>query len=56
VLTGELRLGYGTRLDPSRAQAFPRGSYLFVPAGAVHFDGADVDTVIIGNAVGRFVA
>jgi quercetin dioxygenase-like cupin family protein len=52
VMTGELRLGYGSTLDPSAAQAFRQGSYLFVPAGEVHFDGAEVDTVILGAAVG----
>ena len=52
VMSGELRLGYGTDADRSRAQAFPAGSFLYVPAGMVHFDGAEVDTVILGNAVG----
>ncbi|MEO7587695.1 MAG: hypothetical protein ABIS84_06665 [Arachnia sp.] len=32
--------------------AYPSGSFLWVPAGAVHFDGANEDTVIIGTAVG----
>lgn len=50
VMSGELRLGYG--VDRSRAQAFPAGSFLYVPAGMVHVDGAEVDTVILGNAVG----
>ena len=52
VMSGELRLGYGTTLDPTAAQVFGVGSYLYVPAGAVHFDGAETDTIILGNAVG----
>jgi quercetin dioxygenase-like cupin family protein len=52
VMSGELRLAYGTRFDRSAAQAFGVGSYLFVPAGDVHFDGAETDTIILGNAVG----
>lgn len=52
VMSGELKLAYGTHADQSLAQAYAAGSYLFVPAGDVHFDGADVDTIILGNAVG----
>jgi uncharacterized RmlC-like cupin family protein len=52
VVRGELRPGYGTTLERSAATAYPVGSFLRVPAGAVHFDGAEVDTVIIGTAVG----
>jgi uncharacterized RmlC-like cupin family protein len=52
VARGELQLGYGTRLDRSAATAYPAGSFVRVPAGAMHFDGAEVDTVIIGTAVG----
>lgn len=52
VARGVLKLGYGDGADRSRAIAYPAGSYLVVPAGAVHFDGADEDTIIIGTAVG----
>ncbi|MDQ5975797.1 MAG: hypothetical protein QG661_3006 [Actinomycetota bacterium] len=52
VMAGELRLAYGEDGDRSAAQRFGVGSYLFVPAGAVHFDGAETDTIILGNAVG----
>lgn len=52
VLSGALRLAYGTELDRARAARHPAGSYLFVPAGHVHFDGTDEDTVILGTAVG----
>jgi quercetin dioxygenase-like cupin family protein len=52
VARGTLRLGYGDTLDRSRAIAYPAGSYLLVPAGAHHFDGADEDTLIFGTALG----
>lgn len=52
VMSGELRLAYGTRFDRAAAQVFRVGSYLYVPAGDVHFDGAETDTIILGNAVG----
>lgn len=52
VARGELRLGYGTVLDPEVAQIYPSGSFLFVPRGSTHFDGALEDTVLIGTATG----
>lgn len=52
VVRGVLRIGFGDHADKAKAIAYPAGSYLVVPAGAVHFDGADVDTVIIGTATG----
>jgi hypothetical protein len=52
VARGTLALGYGMALDRTKARRFPTGSILLVPAGAVHFDGAAEDTVIIGTAIG----
>jgi uncharacterized RmlC-like cupin family protein len=52
VIQGVLGLGYGERLDRTRAQSYGPGSLVIVPAGAKHFDGADVDTIIIGVATG----
>lgn len=52
VVSGTLRLGYGDALDQPRAESFPAGSYVLVPAGARHFDGSDEDTLILGTAVG----
>lgn len=52
VLQGTLYLGYGDSHDDRALQAFRTGSYLLVPAGARHFDGAHEDTLIIGTAVG----
>lgn len=52
VARGELRLGYGDQLNRGAATSYPVGSFLYVPAGTVHFDGAEQDTVIVGTAVG----
>ena len=52
VARGTLHLGYGTELDRKTARAYPAGSVLLVPAGAVHFDGSPTDTIIIGTAIG----
>jgi len=52
VARGALRIGYGETADHAAAITYPAGSYVLVPAGAVHFDGADEDTVIIGVATG----
>lgn len=52
VARGALRIGFGEDPDHAAAITYPAGSYVVVPAGAVHFDGADEDTVIIGTARG----
>ena len=52
VVRGELKLAYGTRFDRAKAEVFGAGLYLFVPANAIHYDGADVDTLIVGTAIG----
>lgn len=52
VLKGVLKLGWGADMDKGKAQAFPAGSFVVVPAGAVHFDGADEETIILGVASG----
>jgi quercetin dioxygenase-like cupin family protein len=52
VMSGELRLAYGETFDRGTAVPYGPGSYLFVPSGAVHFDGAETDTIIVGVAVG----
>lgn len=52
VARGELRLGYGPRFEPEAARRFPAGSFLYVPGGAVHVDGAEEDTVLLGTAMG----
>ena len=52
VVRGMLRIGYGRVLRKEQTKAYPAGSYVIVPAGAVHFDGSDRDTIIIGVAIG----
>ncbi len=52
VAKGALRIGYGANFDRTAAKTYPAGSYVLVPAHAVHFDGAEVDTVIVGVATG----
>ncbi len=52
VAQGELRIGYGLDADHAEVEVYPAGSFLLVPANAVHFDGAEVDTVILGVAKG----
>jgi quercetin dioxygenase-like cupin family protein len=52
VAKGVLRMGFGTVLNKAAAMDYPAGSYVLVPAGAVHYDGADQETVIYGVAVG----
>jgi quercetin dioxygenase-like cupin family protein len=52
VLKGTLKLGWGAHLDKAHARDFPAGSFVVVPAGAVHFDGADQETIILGVASG----
>jgi len=52
VASGVLRLGYGDEFVEDSLKRYPAGSFLFVPAGASHFDGADEDTVLIGTATG----
>jgi quercetin dioxygenase-like cupin family protein len=52
VARGTLRIGYCASNNKAAARSYPAGSVIVVPAGAVHYDGADEDTVIIGTAVG----
>lgn len=52
VAKGVLRIGYGSRLDKAAAKSYPAGSFVLVPADATHFDGSDVDTMILGVAIG----
>lgn len=52
VASGELLLGYGNTFDKGRLSRYPAGSFLWVPAGTRHFDGAEIETVLIGTAIG----
>jgi quercetin dioxygenase-like cupin family protein len=52
VISGALKVAIGHTLDKEGAKAYPVGSYLLVPANVEHTMGADVDTIIIGTAMG----
>jgi hypothetical protein len=52
VLEGTLFLGYGEVFDPAALVAHAAGSEVVVPALGRHFDGSDVDTLIVGASVG----
>jgi quercetin dioxygenase-like cupin family protein len=52
VVQGALKVTFGETLDLDHMTSYPVGSYLLVPANVKHTMAADVDTVIIGTAVG----
>ncbi len=54
VAKGAFGIGYGDKIDVGRANTYGVGSVVVVPGGSHHFDGAAVDTVIIGVATGRW--
>jgi quercetin dioxygenase-like cupin family protein len=47
VLKGTWYMGVGEAFDPSTAVAMPVGSYVKHPAGAVHWDGAKDEEVVL---------
>ncbi|SPE45007.1 hypothetical protein SBA7_610017 [Candidatus Sulfotelmatobacter sp. SbA7] len=49
---GALLLAVGSNPDKKGARSYPAGSFVFVPANMEHTMGADVDTIIIGTAIG----
>lgn len=52
VVQGALKVSFGETLDLGHLKTYPTGTYLLVPANVKHTMAADVDTVIIGTAVG----
>ena len=52
IVSGALKVAIGPKLDKDGAKAYPVGSFLLVPANVQHTMGADVDTIIIGTAMG----
>jgi hypothetical protein len=50
VMQGALGLGYGSQFDRTKITRYGAGSLVIVPGGSKHFDGSDVDTIIIGVA------
>jgi len=52
VIQGALKVNFGETLDLEHTTSYPVGSFLLVPANVKHTMAADVDTIIIGTAVG----
>ncbi len=52
VVCGKLSLSYGASFDRAACDVLGPGTFVLVPANAVHYDGATEDTLIIGTAVG----
>lgn len=52
VLKGSWYAGTGELFDPSKAVPMPPGSYMFHPAGGVHWDGSNDDHEVIVQIVG----
>jgi quercetin dioxygenase-like cupin family protein len=55
VVLGALKVGFGEKVDLNQLTSYPVGSFLFVPANVEHVMAADVDTILIGTAVGPWV-
>lgn len=52
VLKGTWYAGTGKRFDPSMAAPMPFGSYMFHPAGGVHWDGSNSGEEVIVQITG----
>ncbi len=52
VATGALMLTREAPWNSEAADRHPSGSFLHVPAGLVHADGAATDTIILGTTIG----
>ena len=52
VLSGQWTAGTGPRFDPASATALPAGSYMFHPAGGVHWDGSNSDEAAVVQIIG----
>ena len=52
VISGALKLAIGPQLDKQGSKDYPAGSFLLVPANVEHTMGAEVDTIVIGTAMG----
>lgn len=53
VLQGRWFAGTGTIFDPAKATPLPAGSYMFHPAGGVHWDGSNSDEGAIVQIIGE---
>lgn len=53
VLQGRWYAGTGPGFAPDKAHALPAGSYMFHPAGGVHWDGSNSDDTVIVQIIGE---
>ena len=53
VLQGRWFAGTGPDFAPGAAVALPAGSYMFHPAGGVHWDGSNSDDTVIVQIIGE---
>lgn len=53
VLQGRWFAGTGASFAPERAQPLPAGSYMFHPAGGIHWDGSNSDDTVIVQIIGE---
>lgn len=53
VLQGRWFAGTGTQFAPDKARALPAGSYMFHPAGGIHWDGSNSDDTVIVQIIGE---
>lgn len=52
VISGALKVAIGPTLDKEGARSYPVGTFMLVPANVEHTMGAEVDTIIVGTALG----
>lgn len=52
VLEGRWAAGTGSRFDPAAATPLPAGSFMFHPAGGVHWDGSNSDSAAVVQIIG----
>lgn len=53
VLQGRWYAGTGTDFAPDKAGALPAGSYMYHPAGGIHWDGSNTDDTVIVQIIGE---
>ena len=53
VLQGRWFAGTGSDFAPDNASALPAGSYMFHPAGGIHWDGSNSDDTVIVQIIGE---
>lgn len=52
VLRGTIKLGFGRKMDRTKAISIAAGGFFVVPAGVPHFEGSQGECLIIGTAMG----